>query len=288
MNSNKKFLPYLLLFIGTLCIGWSAIFVTTAHMNGVASAFYRVAIALCVVMPWWLFSRQKLPALNDLLLILLGGVLFGMDLTFWNVSILLTSAATSTVLANFAPVWVGLGAMFFFREKLGLWFWVGTALAIGGIFFIIGLDKIEAMDIGKGNLFALTASFFYAMYLLVTQKSRQKMGTLTFMTFATLGSTVTLLVSMLIQGISFHVPMDNQVTLLSLAGLGIITHVGGWLTINYSLGHIKSSVASVTLLSQAVWTGLIAIPVLGQVLSWHQIVGAIIVLLGVFLVNWKK
>jgi drug/metabolite transporter (DMT)-like permease len=75
---------------------------------------------------------------------------------------------------------------------------------------------------------------------------------------------------------------------MALIGIGLISQLGGWLSINWALGHIKSTSASVTLLGQSVVTALIAVPVLGEFLTWLEAFGAIIVLFGIFLVNRRK
>jgi drug/metabolite transporter (DMT)-like permease len=61
--------------------------------------------------------------------------------------------------------------------------------------------------------------------------------------------------------------------------------VGGWLSINYALGHIRASVASVSLLGQPVVTALISVPLLNEALSWAQIGGGLLVLAGIGLAN---
>jgi drug/metabolite transporter (DMT)-like permease len=68
-------------------------------------------------------------------------------------------------------------------------------------------------------------------------------------------------------------------------GLALITHVGGWLAINYALGHIRASIVSVTLLAQPVMTALLSIPLLGEDLFPLQIVGGVLVLSGIYIVN---
>jgi drug/metabolite transporter (DMT)-like permease len=285
VQTKQIFVPYLFLFIGTLCIGWSAIFVELADVPGLTSAFYRVFIAALVLLPTWLLTNRKLPPFKELMLLVLGGVLFGLDLNYWNEAILMSSAGISTALANFAPVWVALGTLFFFKTKLNSWYWIGTTIAITGVVVVIGWQKVQHLEVSKGNLFALIASFFYACYLLVTSKARQKTDTLTFMTFATLASTITLFISSRMQLVSLQVPQQSWIWLI---GLGLITHVAGWLTINYALGFIPSAIASVMLLSQAVWTTLFAIPVLHEYLNTQQIIGGVIVLVGILMVNLKR
>jgi drug/metabolite transporter (DMT)-like permease len=64
--------------------------------------------------------------------------------------------------------------------------------------------------------------------------------------------------------------------------LGIVSQLGGWLSINYALGHIQATQVSVTLLAQAVVTTLVAIPVLGELPAPVQIVGGVMVLGGIY------
>ena len=73
----------------------------------------------------------------------------------------------------------------------------------------------------------------------------------------------------------------------ALIGLGLMSQLGGWLAINYAMGYISPTFASVSLLSQSVFTAMIAIPVLGEKLTKIEIFGALIVLSGIFLVNKK-
>ena len=70
-------------------------------------------------------------------------------------------------------------------------------------------------------------------------------------------------------------------------GLGLVSQLSGWLAINYAIAYMPSTIASVSLLSQSVFTALIAIPVLGEKLTIEEVVGAMIVLAGIFLVNKK-
>jgi drug/metabolite transporter (DMT)-like permease len=67
--------------------------------------------------------------------------------------------------------------------------------------------------------------------------------------------------------------------------LGLITHMSGWLLINYAFGHLPASLASVTLLAQPIITTLVALPILGETPKpWH-IVGGLITLIGIYTVH---
>jgi drug/metabolite transporter (DMT)-like permease len=72
---------------------------------------------------------------------------------------------------------------------------------------------------------------------------------------------------------------------LALAALGLISHVLGWLAINYSLGHMPAPLTAVTLLAQPVITALLAVPLLNEALSIFQIGGGLLVLAGIYIVS---
>lgn len=254
-----------------------------AAVPGVVSAFYRVLIASVTLIPLWLTRNRKLPDRRTLLLSTLAGVFFGLDLALWNLSLFLTSAASATVLAYLAPVWVGLSTLILMKDRFRRLYWPGTIVALSGMLVVLGFERIRTMQFGLGNTLAIIASFFYAGYLLIAQIGREKSGTLSFTMFSALSSTATLYVVCLLRhekltGFSYE-------SWAALLALGLITHVVGWLSINYALGHIKASIASVTLLGQPVITALAAIPILGETLGINQIAGGVLILAGIYLVN---
>jgi drug/metabolite transporter (DMT)-like permease len=76
-------------------------------------------------------------------------------------------------------------------------------------------------------------------------------------------------------------------TWIALGILGFVPQVLGWLAINQALGHIKPTIASVSLLSQTVFTAFFSVMILNEVLTVHEIAGAVVVLFGIYLVNKK-
>jgi drug/metabolite transporter (DMT)-like permease len=284
MTRNSWF-HYLILFFGVLCISWSAIFVKLADVSGLSSAFYRMFIGLIGVMPIWFFRRKPITDKKSVRIAILCGVIFACDIAVWNVSILLTKAAISTLIANLAPVWVGIGAILFLKEKPGRIFWIGTAIALFGVSVIVGIDKIYSSKLNAGHFLAILASLFYAFYLLIMRKGRLHLDTVTFTMISMLTSSVVLFFISLLTGTQLS-GFSTQ-SWEALIALGLVSQLGGWLAINYAMAYMPPTIASVSLLSQSVFTALIAIPVLGEQLTEVEIFGAAIVLTGIFLVNKK-
>jgi drug/metabolite transporter (DMT)-like permease len=282
-RSEHHLAAWLALAVGIVCIGFSAIFVKLAHVPGPISAFYRVLIAAVVLVPWWLARGQRRLSRAQLGLILLGGAFFAIDIALWNTSILLIPAATATLLANNSPLWVGLASLLLFRERLTGRYWLGLAVALCGMMALVGFQAIRHLRLDPGNLLAVGASVFYAAYLLTTHRVRAKVDLLTVMTLSTVTSVAALLLINLAMGSTFT--GYGRSAWLALAGLGLISQLGGWLAINYALGHLRAAPVSVCLLAQVLVTTLAAMPLLGEFLKLNQVAGGVLVLAGIYLVT---
>jgi drug/metabolite transporter (DMT)-like permease len=199
------------------------------------------------------------------------------------VALLVTSAANATLLVNIAPLWVGIGALTLFRQRLGSYFWAGLAVALTGMLLVVTGSSRHLVSFNAGDLLAIAASVFYAGYLLVTQRVRATMDTITFLALSTVSSVLMLLIACVVQ----HAPLTGFSfrTWVALVALGLVSHFGGYLAINFAAGHLRATSVSVTLLAQPVVTALLAIPLLGEFLSLQQIGGGVLVLAGIYLVN---
>jgi len=276
---------YLLLFFGVLCISWSAILVKIANVSGFASGFYRLFFGTLAIIPVWLYFKKPITDRHGVRIAIICGVLFACDIALWNTSIMLSKATISTLLANLAPVWVGIGSLLFMKEKPGRIFWIGTAIALFGVGIIIGIGQLMEARLNLGNGLAIIASMFYGAYLITVRRGRNTLDTFSFTTISMISSTVVLGLICVVSG----TPMwgFSPTSWVMLGILGLVPQVLGWLAINQALGHIRPTVASASMLSQSVFTALFSIPILGEVLTIHEIGGAVVVLAGIWLVNRK-
>ena len=281
MKAQTK--AYLCLALGVFCIAWSAIFVKMAHAPALTSGFYRYFFCFVGIVPIWLYKGVKVPDAPNLRLIALGGLCFVLDMSFWNLSILRTTATVSTLLANNASVFVGLGTWLIFKQKLGRRYWLGLGITLIGVVLIAGDDLLHNQSVGVGHLMAIAAAVFYACYMLFTQQVRKTIDTLNFMAWSLLPCLVLSWGICYGQGLEL-VHFDTQ-TWWAFVGMGVVCHLVGWLSINYALGHIPAAVVSPTLLLQPVLTAMIAVVLLDETLAWFQILGGLIVIGGIYWVN---
>jgi drug/metabolite transporter (DMT)-like permease len=266
-------------------IAWSAVLIRWAGIPGPASAFYRVAIAAAVLVPWRLLrGGGRGLTLRSSLIALGGGAFFGLDLALYNSAVMRTSAATASFLGNNAPIFVGLGAWMFFKKRPAAAFWWGLALAVcGGAVMVLAHAQSGTSGDTAGDLMAAAASIFFAGYLLTAEHLRAKMDTLTFNTLAIFGSVAVLLVLCLLLG----APLGGHSTRtwMALAGLGLISQLGAYYALVYALGHLPATVTSVGLLSQLPLTAVLAALLLHEPVTASQVLGGALVLAGVYVVT---
>ena len=229
--TRDRWLAYVAMAFGTVCISTSGIFIKLAHVPGPVAGLYRTGIALLLVaIPFALHARRVTWSRRAVLAGLIGGVFFACDLAFWNTALLHTSVANAVLFGNTAPIWVSLGAIVLFKERLHRGFWVGLLLAFLGAAVIGVVDAARSATLGFGNLLAMIAAVFYAGYMLFTQRARVRLDSLSYFWLAALGSVLTLLAVTVILRQPLAVPGASMPPLL---GLAIVTHTCGWLALNY-------------------------------------------------------
>jgi drug/metabolite transporter (DMT)-like permease len=278
--------PKASLIIGIICISFSPIFVKLSVAPAITSGFYRIFFAWILLAPYCIIKGQLKIERKDLLVALVGGMVFGADIAVWNLSLMKISATISTLIANLAPLWVGLLSFLILRKKSGASFWIGTSVAILGMVILVGYQQILHLQFNIGLILALIASLFYAIYIMITKGILQKISTVTFMFYNMLGASVFLLIISSFQ----HNEMLNfpTSTWLYLLGMGLVCQLAGWITINYSLNYLDATKVSVALLSQTVIAGIWAMIFLNEKLEFKEIAGSIIVLAGIAITFLKR
>ena len=285
--SRQKRLAFLALLLGAAAIAFSPIFVRLSELGPISTAFYRVFLALPALWIWMSFLAQrqqgarKPSSRNDYGRLILAGLFFAGDLSFWHWSINLTSVANSTVLANAAPIFVTLAAFVMFKERFSRLFLIGLVCAIAGIILLMG----DSLNLGGTNLLGdslgVITAMFYAAYILAVGKLREEFSTATVMAWSGAVSSVVLLVVTWVSGESFMA--TSMFGWLMLLGLALFSHAGGQSLIAYSLAHLPAAMGSVGLLSQPVLAALMAWILFGEALGALQMLGGFAILAGIYL-----
>jgi drug/metabolite transporter (DMT)-like permease len=275
------------LLAGGVCIASAPIFVRLSDTGPVASAFWRVALAAPLLWIWvWCspsFGRGQGEGRKQPMAILwLAGVFFALDLGFWHWSIVWTSVANATLLANLAPIVVTLAGWILWKQKVTQVFLVGMFVAIAGMFVLVGPNFFVGGTRLAGDALAALTAVFYASYQLAIKRARDNQAaTAPLMAWT---STITAIVLLPFALLSPQ-PMLPSGTYgwLVLFGLAVVSQILGQGLIAYASAHLPASLTSVSLLIQPVVAALVAWALFGEAVGAAQFVGGAIVLAGIWI-----
>jgi drug/metabolite transporter (DMT)-like permease len=270
------------LLLGGAALGLSPIFVRLADVGPTASAFWRLALAVPVLWLWVLLHRRRQSMLRPRLLntALLAGVFFAADLGVWHWSITYTTVANSTLLANFAPIFVTLGGWLLFRNRVTGVFVVAMITALAGTISLVGPSFSLGGRHVVGDALGLLTAVFYASYMLSIKHARETVSTALLMALSTTVSVVLLLPVALLSPQPM-LPGDAQGWSV-LLGLALVSQVLGQSLIAYAFAHLSAALSSVTVLVQPIVATVLAWALFAESLAAAQLVGGALVLLGIF------
>lgn len=250
------------LLLGAAIISFSPVFVKLAAPYGIsgdAAAFHRVFIGGVCLFLASLASREprskvwNMPK-SGLLWSLACAAFFTADLLCWHLSILYIGPGLATLFGNFQVFLLAAWGIVFLREKPGLRFFAGLALAMGGLFAIVAPAWAGAGEnYHLGVFFGLVTGLFYAGYILTLTRSMAECGEnsqLAAMTASSLFTAAILAPILLLRGDTLA--LDPGMPLLLMSGYGITSQFIGWVLISRGLRETRMSLAGLILLLQPV------------------------------------
>lgn len=283
--------PYIPIFIGVISVSLSAIFVKLSNADSGVIAFYRMLFSIVIMLPLFLMKYQhelKHLSKRDWMFSSVAGIFLAFHFILWFESLNYTSVASSTVLVTMQPLFAFIGTYLFFKEKITLKTIVAGVIAVVGSVLIGWGDFRVSGTALYGDILALIACALVTGYLLFGQDVRQRLSLITYTMVVYSICTITLFFYVMIKGESFGpYPAIDWIWFLLLA---IIPNLLGHNLFNWSLKWVSTNVISIAILFEPIGAAILAILIFEEYLSGSQIIGGIIVLLGVllFVVDIKK
>ena len=276
-------LAFLALVGGALAMGISPIFVRFAEVGPFASASWRAALALPAL---WLWSEwegraaaRPEPDTGARIAVVLAGILFAGDLTFWHLAIMNTSVANATFLATLAPVWVVLGSGFVLGERVAWQVFAGLALCLIGAAALIGNTWSVEPGHLDGDIYGVGTSVFFGAYFLAVRRARRVYGAGRTLFLSSLVTAAVLLVEAVI--------MEDQMWPLTLSGvaalfaMALVSHAGGQGLLAFALGHLRAAFSSLVIFLEAVAAACFGWIILGEAIGPIQAIGAVAIFVGI-------
>ncbi|MEZ5937288.1 MAG: DMT family transporter [Hyphomonadaceae bacterium] len=263
---------------GAIAIGFAPIGLRLSDFGPQATAFWRFLFALPMLGAIAVITEGGLGRPSPYAM--LAGLFFGLDIALWHAALTQTSVANATFLVNIGNASVGLIAWIALRERPGrLWIPAMTVALTGALLLSRGSTGDDSGELG-GDVLALLAAAMVALYLffaLLARRRQQPMQVLFWSTAVTLGVSLS---ASLVSGEQVAPP--SFAWFAWPAALAIVAHVGGQGLIVAGVGRTAPAFAGLILLIQPVTAALIAWRLFGEALAPLQLLGATLILGGVW------
>ncbi|MCI2425190.1 DMT family transporter [Candidatus Acetothermia bacterium] len=267
--------------VAIVAMSSAAIFIRLADAPVLTVAVWRMGIAALIIAPfvlrpgWWCGTRKR-----EIRLSLFSGLFLSLHFLFWITSLQYTSVASSVVLVTTNPIFVGIGAHLFFREKTSRALLIGIVLAMAGAILIGWNGQRGGEDTLYGNFLALLGAVMASGYLLLGRRVRQSMPLINYIFILYGAATIILLSASLImrQPLFGH----NSMTYLYLLLLALIPQLLGHTTINWALRYLPASTVAVIILGEPVGATILAYFILSEGLTAMTAIGGAAVLTGIY------
>lgn len=278
-------LGLLQLALAILAISFTPILFRLSEVGPTATAFYRTMLALPIIAAWSAIERRRAArrgvpvpptAPRDGLVLVVGGVVFAVNIVCYAWAVHLTAVANASLLSNLSPIFVSLGSFLVFRERASLGFIAAMAAAIAGV-AILASDKI-AVDGDQilGDASALLSAMSFAAYLIIVGRLRLRLTSATIMLWTGVFTTLALLAMTVAVGES-AVPETASGWAVLLA-LAVFSYAIGQGLLTVALAHLSPTFSSVALLCLPVAAAILGWVLLDEPLGVLQTIGGVIIL----------
>jgi drug/metabolite transporter (DMT)-like permease len=278
---------FLFLPIGIIAISTGSIFIKLCDAPALIIAAYRLVLASLMLIPyagykktWRGWGRIEMGWL------ILSGLLLSLHFAFWITSLKYTSVASSVVLVSTHPIFVGIGARLFLRERLGLNLILGIILSVLGSGLISYGDMTLSKEALMGDGLALVGAMTASGYFLVGRKMRRNQDLLSYIfpVYSTAGLALVLF-SLLFQKPFFGYPTTTYLFMFLLA---LVPQLIGHTSFNWALKYLPASMVSITILGEPIGSTLLAYFILGEGLTIWKGLGGISIFIGILIALKKE
>jgi drug/metabolite transporter (DMT)-like permease len=263
------------LVAGNIALALGPWLVRLSDTGPVSAGFWRLLLPLPVLalLAW----RGRSPGPIDgrlVLLCLLAGAFFAVDLASWHVGIERTRLANATLFGNSGSVILMAWGIIAARRAPPGQEGVGVLAALVGAGILLGRSLEISATTFVGDLFCLAAGIFYAFYLLPAQRARAALGPWAVLLLVSLIAAPLLLAIALAAGEPVWPGDAGWTPVLVLA---LSSQLVGQGLLVFSLRHFPPLIIGMALLTQPAIAATVGWLAFGELLAPLDVVGMVLV-----------
>lgn len=287
MNLSKPQIAVLALILTNII--WGASFPiykwSLENLEPFTFAFLRFFLAALIILP---FVMNKLTIQREDYLRIGAIGLTGVSLTvsFWFIGLQQTVSINAPIIGSTGPILLMLFAFFVLKERLKMQTIIGTIVSLLGVIFIVLQPALDTQDGGTiiGNVFFLFATLSGIIHAILIKKIAGKYNllSLTFWTF--LIGSISLMPLALYE--TYMYGFLNEINIQGTVGLiygTFFSSVIAYSLLAFGLKYIQANEVGIFSYIDPIIAALIAIPLLGEHITFTYLLGSFLVFLGIYI-----
>jgi drug/metabolite transporter (DMT)-like permease len=283
--------PYFLLVLSAVFWGGNA--VAGKYLAGsippVTISFIRLAISVLIIIPFFYsILKRELQAAKVhfklLLYLSLTGVIGFNLLSYW--ALHYTSAINGSLLNSISPLFIFLLSYLVMGERMQMKDIWAIALSLLGVLFVLtqgSLERLISFQFNVGDLIMLLAVVMWSIYSILIKKMVGKMSSFTIFGYSLCIGFLLMIPAVAVEVMLVPVDTIHLSEWAALIYLGIFPSVCSFLLWNHAVMLIGPSRSSLFLNLIPVFGAAAAFFWLGEVITIFQIIGGVLVFIGIFL-----
>ncbi|MFE8703578.1 DMT family transporter [Cytobacillus sp. FJAT-54145] len=284
---------YYILLLSTSFL-WAGNFIAGKYLVGYASPLVltelRWVIALIALLPFILLKEKTLKFPKKALFPLIGMGLTGIVLfnLFMYLALTYTTADNVGLISTLNPIAIALLSFLFFKEKLSAQKYIAILISLIGIMIVLShgdLQKLIQLKFNVGDIYMMIAVVCWGLYSILGKVAMRTVSPF-LSTFWSGMFGVIMIVPFIVKDLEITNPPPSFWVAALYTGVGAT--VLGMVFWNIGVKNVGSTTAGMFLNFNPIFTAALAYYFLGERMGVAQWIGAIIVIIGVYLFTNEK
>ena len=277
--------PFLVITVGIIGISMSAILIRFSTAPSAVSAAWRLVWTVIFMSPMVFGKgavRRELAHMDKkaALTSVFSGIFLAVHFMLWFEALQLTAVASAATLVCTEVIWVSLGFRLFWKGQISGKAAMAIAVTLVGSALIALADSGAGKSHLEGDLLAVLAAVASAVYMLFGRSAQKKLTTTVYTYVVYVSCAAVLLALCLIQG---HGLLEYGMDTLAIgAALALFSTILGHSIFSWALKFFSPSFVSACKLLEPVGAGIMAAFLFGEIPAPAALLGAVMILLGVW------
>ena len=276
--------PFIMIVVGVIGISLSSIFVKYSAAPSAVTAASRLLWTVILMTPVVLGKssvRKELGRCDKktVFLSVLSGLFLAIHFVVWFESLHHTSVASSTVIVCTEVIWVSLGYCLFLKGRISAKAVLAILITFIGSILIAYADSESGSHL-YGDVLALLAAIAVAVYMLLGRVVRENTSTTVYTYMVYAACAAILLIVCIVQGSGLFEYGWSPILMGFL--LAVFSTILGHSIFSWCLKYFSPSFVSASKLCEPVVAAVLATMLFGELPTWLQIAGGILILIGVY------